>query len=172
MLCKSFLTSEQFEGPHVHCLLEKGFLHAKYALNRFLEDTTWRCTWKHTLGKCLTIQTLNKLWQTFHQNHSLEAFPQRREAKSVTTHKRKAHVNNVLRFHIWKNIVCQSFVSFEQRVTQCSQWEFQGRSSGWLWEHQASRALWLRCPYLEFTAQSSPSRAFPVVLFVPLSFLM
>ena len=53
MLCKSFLMSEKFEGPHGHNLLKKGFLRVKYALNRFLVDTTWRCTWKLTLGKGL-----------------------------------------------------------------------------------------------------------------------
>ena len=40
VVCKSFLMSEEFEGPHGHCLLEKGFLHGKYALNRLLVDTT------------------------------------------------------------------------------------------------------------------------------------
>ena len=28
---KSFLMSEEFEGPHGHCLLEKGLLPVKYA---------------------------------------------------------------------------------------------------------------------------------------------
>ena len=45
MLCKSFLMSEEFEGPHGHYTLEKGLLHVNYAPKRFLLDTTWRCTW-------------------------------------------------------------------------------------------------------------------------------
>ena len=99
-------------------------------------------------------------------------------------------------FHIW-NIFCQSFVSFEWRVTQCSNIRspFQifdhltSKSSFILFayetfasmhcngaalsaeqrwisgslmdDYESTRALWLRCPYLEFTAQSSSSRAFP-----------
>ena len=35
MLCKNVLMSEEFEGPHDHYTLEKGFLHVNYALNRF-----------------------------------------------------------------------------------------------------------------------------------------
>ena len=40
MLCKSFLMSEEFEGPRGHYFLEKGFLNVKYVLNCFLVDTT------------------------------------------------------------------------------------------------------------------------------------
>ena len=61
MLCKSFLMSEKFEGPHGHNLLKKGFLRVKYALNRFLVDTTWRCTSRWV--KALPMQTLKRLWQ-------------------------------------------------------------------------------------------------------------
>ena len=40
MLCKSFLMSEEFEGPCGQYLLEKGFLHVNYVLKRFLVETT------------------------------------------------------------------------------------------------------------------------------------
>ena len=53
MLCKSFVMSEEFEGPCGHYLLEKGFLHVNYVLKRFLVETTWRRTWKLTLGEGL-----------------------------------------------------------------------------------------------------------------------
>ena len=40
MLCKSFLMSEEFEGPHGHYIMEKGLLHVNYVLTRFLVETT------------------------------------------------------------------------------------------------------------------------------------
>ena len=46
----------------------------------------------------------------------------------------------------WSNFVCWAKVNF--RVAHLDDCE-------------STRALWLRCPHLEFTAQSSPSRAFP-----------
>ena len=36
MLCKSFLMSEQFEGPYGNYRLEKGILHVNYVLKVFL----------------------------------------------------------------------------------------------------------------------------------------
>ena len=39
-IVKSFLMSEEFEDPHGHYTLEKGFLHVKYVLKRFLVETT------------------------------------------------------------------------------------------------------------------------------------
>ena len=53
MLCKIFLMSEEFQSPHGHYIMEKGLLHVNYVLTRFLVETTWRCTWKLTLGKGL-----------------------------------------------------------------------------------------------------------------------
>ena len=61
MLYKSFLMSEEFEGPHGHYTLEKGLLHVNYALKRFLVDTTWRCTWKLTLDKGLTNEDIEEI---------------------------------------------------------------------------------------------------------------
>ena len=61
MLYKNFLMSEEFEGPHGHYTLEKGLLHVNYALKHFLVDTTWRCTWKLTLDKGLTIADIEEI---------------------------------------------------------------------------------------------------------------
>ena len=61
MLCKKFLMSEEFEGPHGRYTLEKGLLHVNYALKRFLVDTTWRCTWKLTLDKGLTNEDIEEI---------------------------------------------------------------------------------------------------------------
>ena len=51
-LCKSFLMSEEFKGSHGHYTLEIG-LHVNYVLKCILVKTTWRCTWKLTLGEGL-----------------------------------------------------------------------------------------------------------------------
>ena len=44
-----------------HYFLEKGFLNVKYVLKCFLVDTTWRCTWKLTLDKGLTIADIEEI---------------------------------------------------------------------------------------------------------------
>ena len=47
MMCKSFLMSEEFEGPCCHYLLKKGLLHVNYVLKRFLVERPyfWRKCW-------------------------------------------------------------------------------------------------------------------------------
>ena len=103
MLCKSFLMSEKFEGPHGHNLLKKGFLRVKYALNRFLVDTTWRCTSRWV--KALPMQTLKRLWQNVTKTTVLKihimhyiSFPTTERSQKC----KKNHVNNVLSFIYWK----------------------------------------------------------------------
>ena len=98
MLYKSYLMSEEFEGPHGHYTLEKGLLHVNYAPKRFLLDTTWRCTWKLTLGKglifgeraekCRCCAKVFSCWKSFkvHNPHDHD-----------TQEKSLLHVNYVLK---------------------------------------------------------------------------
>ena len=111
MLCKSFLMSEKFEGPHGHYLLKEGFHHVKYALNRLLVDTTWRCTWKPTLSESLPNADIEEIVTNISSKpqswRHISFSTAERRVKSVTPHKREAHghVNNVLRWvYIWNNI--------------------------------------------------------------------
>ena len=104
MLCKSFIMSEEFEGPRGHYLLEKGFLNVKYVLNCFLVDTTWRCTWKPMLSEGLANTDIEEIVTNIASKPQswryISFSTAERRVQSVTPHKRKAHghVNNVLRW--------------------------------------------------------------------------
>ena len=72
MLCKSFLMSEEFEGPHGHCLLEKGLLHVCICIKPFFSVHNLKMHIKAHAGTGLNKPTVLKIHK---------AFPQWREAK-------------------------------------------------------------------------------------------
>ena len=104
MLCKSFLMSEEFEGPCGQYLQEKCFLHVNYVLKRFLVETTWRCTWNPTLIEGLPNADIEEIVTNIASKSQFWRYisfsTAERRVQSVTPHTRKAHdhVNNVLRW--------------------------------------------------------------------------
>ena len=84
MLCKSFLMSEEFEGPHGHCLLEKGFLHVCICIKPFFSVHNLKMHVKAHAGKGLTNAEIEEIVTNISPNPQSWRYSQKPKVKLNT----------------------------------------------------------------------------------------